>query len=182
MNVVVLAGAAPGPPQLDEVLLGRAAGWAAALAPGRAYVAGAPAPAETQALDLPAAHGDGALIAAAGEAVGTPVVVVGVRVPRLGAAHADGALEDLDSGADLVLGATLSGGWYLVGMRESQGEILRAWPPPYRLADLLSTATAGGLEVGILRHERDLTAEEDRRAMLADPLVDARVRAALATS
>ena len=114
---------------LHAVLSRRAAAWAAAAAPNAAFVAvEAPTGAALDAVGalLPpgvsafSQDGGGAeALAAAIERVGRgPRRVAGPDGPRLGAVHAAAALDDLAAGCDVVVGATLEGGWYLAGLRE----------------------------------------------------------------
>jgi uncharacterized protein len=182
---------------LQAVLIRRAAAWAAAAAPGAAYVA-VEAPSDTTtaggALDAVRAllpqgvaafvqDGAGArALAAAIERVGRgPLLVAGTDCPRLGAAHAAAALDDLAAGCDVVVGATLEGGWYLAGLREPRPELLSvAAGEAGGFEHVLRRASELGAAVGMLRHERLLRAPPDAAAMLADPLLPADLRAALA--
>ena len=164
MHAVVVDAGAP-TAAAGERLVERALEWAAGLT-------GAPA-VRVEAGPLPA-------IVAEGVAGGVPLVVVASHMPRLAAIHAQGLRDDLAAGADLVLGATLGGGWYLLALAAPQPELFGAWAPPYRAAELLGAAGAAGLEVGLLRHERALESESDLPALLADPLLPAGVRAVLA--
>ena len=159
MRALVLAGEAD-----HAVLLEHAKRWCEALT--------------GEAPELAPAGDPAAAIARACER-GTPVVAVATGMPRLGEIHAQGLREDLEHGADLVLGATLGGGWYLVALAAPQPDVLAAWAAPYRGAELLGVAGAAGLEVGLLRHERALESDSDRRALLADPLLAPEVRDAL---
>jgi hypothetical protein len=108
-------------------------------------------------------------------------VLVNAAMPRFAEIHRRGLEDDLAAGADLVLGATLGGGWYLLALPAPQVELLAGWAAPYRASALLGAAGAAGLEVGLLRHERALESEADRRALLADPLLAPDIRAALAS-
>jgi glycosyltransferase A (GT-A) superfamily protein (DUF2064 family) len=184
---------------LQAVLLRRAAAWAAAAAPGSAYVVVA-APADDAAVDAVAAllpagvttfaeerSEPAQALAAAIERIGRgPLLVARTDCPRLGPAHAAAALGDLEAGCDVVVGATLEGGWYLAGLREPQPELLSVAPaawgdaPGFEL--VLRRAAELGAEVGMLRHERLLVAPPDAAALLADPLLPADLRAALAPS
>ena len=71
-------------------------------------------------------------------------------------AHA--AENDLAAGCDVVIGATLEGGWYLAGLREPRPELLtvapEAWQREGGIALVLGRAGELGAEVGMLRHER----------------------------
>ena len=175
---------------LQAVLLRRAAAWAAAVAPGGAFLAatrggvsGLLPPGVTV---LPA---DGerpeAMVAAAVARIGRgPLLVAGAACPRLAAVHAEAALSDLAAGCGVVFGATLEGDWYLAGLREPRPELLAIAPdaPPQRSAGLgpvLQRARELGAEVGLLRHERVLATPGDAAALLADPLLPAEIRAAL---
>jgi glycosyltransferase A (GT-A) superfamily protein (DUF2064 family) len=128
-------------------------------------------------VDVFAVPGLAAAVAHAGPG---PLLVAGAGCPRLGPAHAAAALADLDAGCDVVFGATLTGGWYLAGLRAPRPELLA-------VADLrgggigavLGRARELGAEVGLLRHERVLATPGDAAALAADPLVDAELRAAL---
>jgi glycosyltransferase A (GT-A) superfamily protein (DUF2064 family) len=172
---------------LQAVLIRRAATWAAAAAPGAAFLAVAPAErlAEVAAL-LPtgvtvfAADGPGPAIERIGRG---PRLVAGTDCPRLAPVHAAAALEDLGEGCDVVFGATLEGGWYLAGLREARPELLTvapdAWQRSAGLGPVLQRARELGAEVGMLRHERVLATPGDVAALLADPLLPAELRAAL---
>jgi glycosyltransferase A (GT-A) superfamily protein (DUF2064 family) len=172
---------------LQAVLIRRAATWAAAAAPGAAYVAVAPAErlAEVAALLPPAvtvfaADGPGPAIERIGRG---PLLVAGTDCPRLAPVHAAAALDDLGEGCDVVFGATLEGGWYLAGLREPRPELLTvapdAWQRSAGLGPVLQRARELGAEVGMLRHERVLATPGDVAALLADPLLPAELRAAL---
>lgn len=140
-------------PGVHEVLVRRAVAWGEAL--GEVHVV------------EPA----GAAAAAGGAG---PLVVVWADTPRLGAVHADGVRVDLERGAGLVVGPALDGGVYLMAAADPHPELIGE---PF--AALLERAAGLRLETGMLRHERRLTRPEDRRALLADPLLDPEVRAAL---
>jgi glycosyltransferase A (GT-A) superfamily protein (DUF2064 family) len=179
---------------LQALLLRRAGTWAAAAAPGAAFVAVAPAAAvdEVAAL-LPAGvmafaqegEAPADVLAAAIARVGHgPLLIAGTDCARLGAAHAAAVLADLAAGCDVVIGATLEGGWYLAGLREPRPELLAvapdAWQREGGIALVLGRARELGAEVGMLRHERLLVTPADAAALLADPLLPAELRAALA--
>ena len=179
---------------LDDVLLRRAADWAARTAPGAAFVALAPGSAQS---DPPSAgvncfeQRDGSAPERLTDAVARvfaagcgPVVVVRPDFARLGDEHADAALADLRDGCDVVLGVAVGGGLYLLGMREPQ-------PRLFALAgdddDGETTrrnareVTEGlELEVGMLHYERALVGPADVLALVADPMAPPEVVAALA--
>ena len=103
-----------------------------------------------------------------------PVVVVWADTPRLGEVHAAGLQADLAEGGEVVVAPALDGSVYLVAMREPRPELVGPL-----FAQVLELAAAAGLETGMLRHERRVARDEDRRALLADPLLPGTVRAAL---
>ena len=182
-----------GTARLQAVLLRRAAAWAAEV--GTAYVAYTPDDAAGEIAELaPGARlitqveGDlgariAAAIAAALEDHGGPVLLIGVDAPQLTAAHAEMALGDLRSGCDVTFGAATDGGWYLVGVRERNDQVFAlpsdAWGGPDVLRLSLEAAARAGLELGMLRAERDLDEPDDVRALLIDPLAPEEVVAAL---
>ena len=177
---------------LQALLIRRAAAWAAAAAPGSAHVAVAGPVEEVRALLPPGvsafaqqAGEPEAALGAAIERIGRgPLLIAGTDCPRLGAAHAAAAFGDLAAGCDVVVGATLEGGWYLAGLREPRPELLsvapQGWGGDGGFERVLRRAAELGAEVGMLRHERLLVAPPDAAALLADPLAPADLRAALA--
>jgi uncharacterized protein len=111
---------------------------------------------------------------------GGPLLIAGTGCPRLGPAHAAAALDDLRAGCDVVFGATLDGGWYLAGLRAPRPELLAvAALRKGGIGAVLARARELGADVGMLRHERVLATPDDAAALVADPLVDAALRAAL---
>ncbi len=109
-----------------------------------------------------------------------PLLIVWPDLPRLSPLHGAGALEDLGSGADLVLGPVMDRGFYLVGVSRPNPRLFTLPEPMWRGADALtlglSAAHEAGLEVGILRAERGLRQPSDVRAALADPCLPESVR------
>jgi glycosyltransferase A (GT-A) superfamily protein (DUF2064 family) len=173
---------------LQALLIRRAADWAVASAPEAAYVAvegpvdevRALLPPGVEAFAVAATDRDDAL-AAAIERVGRgPLLLARTDCPRLGPAHAAAALADLAAGCDVAVGATLEGGWYVAGLREPRPELLAVARGERAFALVLRRAAELGAEVGMLRHERLLTTPADAAAFLADPLLPADVRGALA--
>jgi hypothetical protein len=187
---------------LHALLIRRAAAWAAAAAPGAAFVAVMPRDA---AVGVPGGRNAAAPNAeSAGAAVATllpagvevlvardvedavaqvgrgPLLIAGTGCPRLGPDHAAAALDDLRAGCDVVFGATLDGGWYLAGLRDPRPGLLAvAALREGCLGAVLAHARELGAEVGMLRHERVLATPGDAAAVVADPLVDDALRAAL---
>ncbi|MEA2299138.1 MAG: uncharacterized protein QOF77_2074 [Solirubrobacteraceae bacterium] len=182
--------------RLQRALVLRAARWAAAAAPGAAFLAYTPAAAGDlmRALVpagvhlLPQSDGDlGRRIAAAAAhvlaAAGGPLLLVGADVVGLSPGHARAAYDDLADGCDVTIGPATDGGYYLLGMHRAQPGLLAlpapAWGGPDVLRLTLAAADAAGLHLGLLRAERDLDEPADVHALLADPLTPAEVREAL---
>lgn len=104
-----------------------------------------------------------------------PLLIVWPDIPRLRADHAQAALEDLASGCDVVLGPSLDGGFYLIGIPRPLPKLFAlpegVWRSPDVMALGLTAVRDAGLELGILRAERPLHRPADVRAALADPLL-----------
>ena len=137
-------------------------------------------------MDAFAQEGDGpaaVLGAAVARAGRGPILIAVPGCARLGPAHAAAALDDLAAGCDVVFGSTLEGGWYLAGLREPRPELLTVAPDAWQRAGgiglVLERARAAGASVGMLRHERLLATPGDVASLLADPLLDPELRAAL---
>ena len=83
---------------------------------------------------------------------GSPrAVVMDSDSPTLPAAYVSLAFERLN-GADVVLGPTMDGGYYLIGMKLSQPNLLRQvkMSTAHVLADTLELAKASGVAVSLL--------------------------------
>ena len=181
--------------RLHAALLRRAAGWAARAAPGAAFVAFDPAAArdEVAALLPPGvdcfAQAAGSHGERTGDAVrrvmahtGAPVLIVGTNLPALSDYHADAAHSDMRAGCEVVLGVSIGGGLYLLGVRSPQPELfalLGAEHDGETTRRHARRVTDGRLQVGMLHYERALATPQDARAMLADPLLPADVADAL---
>ena len=174
------AGAA----RLEQVLLRRAAAWAARATPGAAFVALAPGAddvpppvAGVQCFTQPDATAPERLAASVEHLFAdghAPVIVVRPDFPRLGDYHANAALEDLRDGCDVVLGVAVGGGLYLLGMREPQPRLfaLAGSDDDGETTRRNARQVTEGLEleVGMLHYERALVGPADALALLADPL------------
>jgi glycosyltransferase A (GT-A) superfamily protein (DUF2064 family) len=187
-----LIGAA-GAVALQSALVAQAGRWAQAIAPAAVHVAHDPpdAAAEVRAL-MPAGvtlfpqNGDGIggrLADAAARVFARhdgPLIVVWPDLPRLRPQHAQGALDDLAAGCDVVLGPAIDGGLYLVAVPRPQPRLFslpeRAWRSPDVMQIGVAAAREAGLEVGILRAERPLSKPADVRAALADPTLPEELR------
>ena len=176
--------------RMEQLLLSRAAEWAAAVAPGRVHVAVEPGGAE------PSLHGlvgeVAELFASASRQVGTaarrvfdaggegPVFIVWPELPRWRPEHAAGALDDLGNGCDVSVGPVFDGGFYLVALARFSPAVFTlpddGWRHPEAMGQMLLAAHQAGLDAGLLRAERALRRPADVRAFLADPLLDEELR------
>lgn len=111
-----------------------------------------------------------------------PLLVVGTDSPTLPPAFALDAFSVLHTGqADVVLGPTDDGGYYLVGLRQPAPGLFDAvaWSTPRAYADTAANAARLGLRLHALPPWYDIDTADDlarlRREMEADPA--ARVRA-----
>lgn len=102
-----------------------------------------------------------ALAQGAGQAV-----VIDSDSPTLPAHYIDEAFAALDRGADLVLGPTADGGYYLIGLARPQPRLLRDIPLSTAtvLQDTLALARALGLKTALLSpwYDIDTAADLDR--------------------
>jgi glycosyltransferase A (GT-A) superfamily protein (DUF2064 family) len=189
--VVIIARRPEVAGEAGRLLLRRALGWARAVAPDRVHVAGSPAEQEALAevVDADVTHlplaGDGLRDAVAGACAHVfaggerPLLIVWPSLPRLPAAHAQAALEDLRHGCDVVIGPVFDGGLYLVAVRALPEALLALPAECWQGPQLLAAAGEAELAVGLLRPERGLRRPPDIRAALADPLLDAELAAVL---
>jgi rSAM/selenodomain-associated transferase 1 len=182
--------------QLQELLVRRAAAWAADVAPAAAYLAYDPperralvqalAPAAMTLLPQSRGHLGERLDAATAHVFARrrgPLLVVGVDT-RLTRAHARDALAAIGDGADAVFGPALDGGYYLVALRNPAPELFAidpgAWGGPDVLERSLEAAQAAGLTATTIGSERDLDTPADAAALTADPELGQFLRSVLA--
>ncbi len=103
------------------------------------------------------------------EAVSTKSLpcLVGSDIPELDASHLLEAFEALEAGADLVIGPSLDGGYYLIGMRAHQPELFKSmpWSTDVVLAETLARARRMGLRTHLLPALRDLDEAADLEAV-----------------
>jgi len=99
------------------------------------------------------------------------VAIIGTDCPGLRAAHLTEAFALLET-HDLVLGPATDGGYYLLGSRAPQPELLRnkAWSTASVLADTLADARRLGLRVALLPELRDVDTADDLAAWHAEGL------------
>jgi uncharacterized protein len=92
------------------------------------------------------------------------VAVVGTDAPGLARETVVDALDALDA-ADVAIGPTEDGGYYLLGLRQPRPELYAAiaWSTPSVLAETRARAAAAGLVVHELPALRDLDTIEDVR-------------------
>ncbi|HJS96960.1 MAG TPA: DUF2064 domain-containing protein [Solirubrobacteraceae bacterium] len=173
--------------ELQAKLIARAAAWARKVGAGPPHIAHDPPDSGSELRRL--VGGDAVVFPQNGEGItgrladasarvlarsGGPLLIVWPDLPRFRVAHATGALEDLSSGCDVVLGPAIDGGLYLVGIARPLPELF-ALPEQAWRGDVMSVALTAirdvGFEVGILRAERALHRPADVRAALADPLL-----------
>jgi hypothetical protein len=173
---------------LQRMLLTHAVAWARQVAPEAVHVAHDPPDAGPELRALVGAdvtifpqNGDGiagrisdAVARVFGRRPG-PILIVWPDLPCLSEHHASGALSDLSTGCDVVLGPAMEGGFYLIGLARPLPKLFalpeHAWRSPDVMSVGLAAVREAGLELGILRVERALHRPADIRAALADPLL-----------
>ncbi len=173
---------------LQVALILQAVAWARSIAPDSIHVAHDPPDAAAEIRRLTGSgvslfpqNGEGiaARIADAAARVYVhhdgPLLIVWPDLPRLRVEHARAALGDLAAGCDVVLGPSIDGGFYLIGIGRPMPKLFalpeNAWRSPDVMTMGLAVARDAGLEVGLLRAERALHRPGDVRAALADPLL-----------
>lgn len=92
-------------------------------------------------------------------------VVIGTDTPAVGAETVARALAALDS-ADVVLGPSRDGGYYLMGLREDRPELFAGieWSTRSVLAETVARAKTLGLRVTFLEVESDIDTAKDLAA------------------
>ena len=181
--------------ELQAALIGVAGRWAAAVAPGAAYLAYGPDVAGEDELRglVPGSvrlfrdgEGDlGARLAFATARVFAerpgPLAVVGTDMPLLTPTHALAAGQALER-ADVCFGPALDGGYWLIGLTRPCPQVFAlgdVWGGPQVLERSLALARRAGLTTALLGEERDLDDEADARALLSHPGLPAEVARAL---
>jgi uncharacterized protein len=182
---------------LQSLLIVRTVAWAEKVAPGSVHVAHDPPDA---AADLRALVGEGvALFPQNGDGIASrladaaarvfarhegPLLIVWPDLPRLRPSHANGALDDLRAGCDVVLGPAVDGGLYLIGIGRPLPRLFALPEQMWRSPDVMTVGFAAaheaGLEIGLLRVERALHRPADVRAALADPLIPREIKQLIA--
>lgn len=102
-------------------------------------------------------------------------VVIGTDTPAVGADTVARALAALDT-ADVVLGPSRDGGYYLMALREDRPELFAGieWSTRSVVAETMARAGALGLRVTFLEVESDIDTAEDLAAEVAGPGRDRR--------
>ena len=102
------------------------------------------------------------------------VVIMNSDGPTLPAAYLERAFEALCDGADVILGPSADGGYYLIGVRQPVPRLLRGvrMSTPTVLADTLALAAVDGLRAELLPAWYDVDEAADL-ARLARELADA---------
>jgi len=97
------------------------------------------------------------------------VVVVGTDCPDMSTAMIESAFASL-SDADVVLGPTRDGGYYLIGVREPHPALFRGipWSTGETLSATLAAAAAAGLRVSLLGERLDIDTAADWAAWCAE--------------
>lgn len=97
--------------------------------------------------------------------------VIGTDTPAVGAATVARALAALDT-ADIVLGPSRDGGYYLMALREPRPELFEGieWSTESVLAETVARAGGAGLRVTFLKVETDVDTAADLTLALAAPL------------
>jgi glycosyltransferase A (GT-A) superfamily protein (DUF2064 family) len=177
---------------LQSALIVQTVAWARAVAPDAVHVAHDPPDAAEELRRLVGAgpalfpqNGDGITGRLADAAARVfsrhdgPLLIAWPDLPNLRPEHAKAALTDLGSGCDVVLGPSVDGGFYLIGITRPLPRLFglpeQAWRSPDAMTVGMAAAREAGLEVGILRVERALHRPDDVRAALADPLLPAEI-------
>lgn len=90
------------------------------------------------------------------------VLLIGSDVPGLRLDIFNFAFDLLEY-SDLVLGPTLDGGFYLIGMKEDHTDVLGNvdWSTEHAMADVTANAVGKNLKLGLTELLRDIDTEED---------------------
>lgn len=113
-----------------------------------------------------------------------PVIALGTDAPTLTAEILQEGADSLRSGADVVFGPALDGGYYAVGLARPLPPVFdldrSLWGGPDVLAASLAGARSAGARVGMLPSLRDLDTPLDALALLEDPRLPAEIADCLA--
>lgn len=158
--------------RLQSLLLSRAVAWSRQAAGDHVTV-----------LEPPAGEGLAHEVERAFADARRPVLIAWADLPVWRAEHTAGVRDDLAAGCDVSVGPVFDGGFYLLALARPVPDLLTAsgdaWTGPDSMGAILGAAHEAGLSAGLLRPERALRGAADVRAALADPLLDAELRAVL---
>ncbi len=92
-----------------------------------------------------------------------PICLVGTDTPALGVTRIEEAFHRLEEGVEVVLGPSLDGGYYLVGLREPRPELFAEmrWSTPTVLDETLARARRLGIVPHLLPPLNDIDRVED---------------------
>jgi uncharacterized protein len=95
------------------------------------------------------------------------VILTGTDLPTMPRQYLKQAIDLLRS-HDVVLGPTMDGGYYLIGLRQAVPELFRGipWSTASVLEDTRKKATSRGLSVALLPECRDLDELDDLKAFI----------------
>lgn len=117
---------------------------------------------------------------------GGPVIVIGTDTPALTAGTLTDAAHLLGSGADVVIGPALDGGYHLIGLARPTPAAFAIDPRLWGGNQVLDTTVAAlrrsETRVALLPALRDLDTPTDAAAMAADPATPPAVTALLAAA
>ncbi|MEP6978831.1 MAG: TIGR04282 family arsenosugar biosynthesis glycosyltransferase [Thermoleophilia bacterium] len=99
-----------------------------------------------------------------------PVALVSSDIPGIPAGALRRAFGGLESGADVVLGPALDGGYWLIAMRAFDGAPFRdiPWSTPAVLAVTIERCRAAGLSTILLERWRDIDTPADLAALVRE--------------
>jgi glycosyltransferase A (GT-A) superfamily protein (DUF2064 family) len=91
------------------------------------------------------------------------VVLIGADCPGLVTADIDTALQQLDAGADVVLGPATDGGYYLIAVQANHAGLFEtvAWGSAQVLAQTRENIDRQGLTTSLLPMRTDIDRPED---------------------
>ena len=100
-----------------------------------------------------------------------PVILVGADTPQLSPQRLTEAAAELEGDTDLVLGPAADGGYYLVGLKSPTPELFRNidWGSATVLRQTVERANTLGLQVALLREERDIDEPADLEWIMSQP-------------
>lgn len=91
------------------------------------------------------------------------LIIIGSDSPTLSTRHFDAAFDALERGADIVIGPSFDGGYYLIGFRAAHTCVFRDidWSTREVLGQTLERAESEALDVALLEFWYDVDERED---------------------